>query len=157
RLPDKLRLPVVLCDLEGRPQREAARQLGLPAATLANRLASARRLLARRLAARGITLSAGAMGLLLAAGAAKAAVPPALAAAAVKAAGAAAAGGVLAGVVPASVIQLSEGVVRMMLLSKLKAVLGVVLAVAVLAGGLGAATLSASRADQEGAQPAKPA
>ncbi|HVK15674.1 MAG TPA: sigma-70 family RNA polymerase sigma factor, partial [Fimbriiglobus sp.] len=30
RLPDRLRLPVVLCDLEGRAQREVARQLGLP-------------------------------------------------------------------------------------------------------------------------------
>ena len=40
RLPDKLRLAVVLCDLEGRPQREVARQLRLPPTTLANRVMS---------------------------------------------------------------------------------------------------------------------
>src|SRR5262245_20382395 len=38
RLPDKLRLPVVLCDLEGRPQREVAKHLNVPPATLATRL-----------------------------------------------------------------------------------------------------------------------
>src|SRR6266545_3741918 len=54
RLPDKLRLPVVLCDLEGRPQREVAKHLNVPPATLAARLAAARRLLAGRLARRGV-------------------------------------------------------------------------------------------------------
>src|SRR5262245_43199710 len=59
RLPDKLRLPVVLCDLEGRPQREVAKHLQVPPATLATRLASARRTLASRLTRRGVTLSGG--------------------------------------------------------------------------------------------------
>src|SRR5262249_56111451 len=61
RLPDKLRLPVVLCDLEGRPQRQVAARLRVPPATLATRLASARRLLADRLSRRGVTLSGGAL------------------------------------------------------------------------------------------------
>jgi RNA polymerase sigma factor (sigma-70 family) len=55
RLPEKLRLPVVLCDLEGHSLREAARQLGLPDATLANRLRLARRRLAARLREHGVT------------------------------------------------------------------------------------------------------
>ena len=54
RLPDKFRMPIVLCDLNGRPQRDVARELKLPPATLANRLAAARRLLAKRLT-RGVT------------------------------------------------------------------------------------------------------
>lgn len=54
-LPEKLRLPVVLCDLEGHSLREAARQLGLPDATLSNRLRLARRQLAARLREHGIT------------------------------------------------------------------------------------------------------
>ncbi len=156
RLPDKLRLPLVLCDLEGRPQRAAARQLGLPAATLANRLAAARRLLARRLAGRGIGLAGGALAVLLTAETARAAVPPTLAAAAVKSASMVAAGGPLAGAVPAHVLQLSEEVLRMLLLSKLKVVASAVLAVVVLAGGLGVGWLPASWADKEEQPAAKP-
>jgi RNA polymerase sigma factor (sigma-70 family) len=66
RLPDRLRLPVVLCDLEGRTRRQAARQLCIPDGTLSNRLAAARRLLAKRLASRGLSLPSGGLALFLA-------------------------------------------------------------------------------------------
>src|SRR5215216_1302417 len=85
RLPDKLRLPVVLCDLEGRPQREVAKHLNVPPATLATRLASARRTLATRLTRRGVTLSGGALAGLLGVHASASAVPPALASGLVRA------------------------------------------------------------------------
>ena len=79
RLPKQYRAAVVLCDLECKPRREAARQLGVPEGTLASRLATARRMLAGRLARCGVSLSAGAvaLALTLAAGTA-AAVPPSL-------------------------------------------------------------------------------
>ncbi|MFY7952113.1 MAG: RNA polymerase sigma factor, partial [Armatimonadaceae bacterium] len=64
-LPEHLRLPVLLCDLEGRTQREAAAHLKLPPATLATRLTTARRKLAERLTARGITLAGGALAAVL--------------------------------------------------------------------------------------------
>jgi RNA polymerase sigma factor (sigma-70 family) len=65
RLPDKYRLPVVLCELEGRSRKEVAGQLGIPEGTLSSRLAYARKRLANRLGHRGVALSAGALGLLL--------------------------------------------------------------------------------------------
>jgi RNA polymerase sigma factor (sigma-70 family) len=49
RLPDKYRLPVLLCDLQGMTRKEAARHLGWPEGSLSWRLARARSLLARRL------------------------------------------------------------------------------------------------------------
>src|SRR5262245_31449848 len=55
-LPDKYRIAIVLCDLEGKTGKEAARQLKIPEGTLASRLRTARVMLAKRLARRGVTL-----------------------------------------------------------------------------------------------------
>jgi RNA polymerase sigma factor (sigma-70 family) len=138
RLPDKYRLPVVLCDLEGRPQRVVAKHLGVAPATLAGRLAQARRTLAARLTRRGVALSGGAVATLLTERAAAGVViGPALADGVVRAAEAVAAGGVASGFVSAHAVNLCEGVMRMMLLSKLKAVGAGALTVLVLSGGLG--------------------
>ena len=54
RLPDRYRLPVVLCDLEGRTHVEAAVTLRCPVGTVAGRLSRARALLRDRLARRGV-------------------------------------------------------------------------------------------------------
>src|SRR5262249_51706510 len=99
RLPEKYRVPVVLCDLEGRTRREVARQLGLPGGTLSGRLTTARRTLARRLARRGLALSDGALAAALSQGAASASLPTWLAVSTTKAATAVAAGSAAASVV----------------------------------------------------------
>ena len=139
-LPDRLRLPVVLCDLEGRTQRDAAKQLKLAPATLANRLTAARRKLAERLTARGITLSGGLFATVLSANVCGAAVPTGVCAAAANAGLSAI--GATAGAIPESVRLLSDGVLRMMMLTKLKAVSLVAAAGLMLLGGLGVGALA---------------
>jgi RNA polymerase sigma factor (sigma-70 family) len=130
RLPERYRLPVVLCYLEGRTNDEAARTLGCPRGTVAARLSRARERLRGRLARRGVVLPAGALTLLLPQ-AASSAVPPALVRAA---AGLCLTSGAA---VPVPVAALTEGVLHAMFLAKLKTAAVMVLAVALLAGGAG--------------------
>jgi RNA polymerase sigma factor (sigma-70 family) len=66
RLPDKYRVPIVLCDLQNRSRKEAAAQLRIPEGTLSSRLATGRQQLARRLARRGLFLSAPLLGVAVA-------------------------------------------------------------------------------------------
>lgn len=148
RLPEKHRLPVVLCDLEGRPQRAVAKQLGLAPATLATRLAAARRTLASRLTRRGVTLSGGALATAIGTQTSAGAVAPKLADAVVRAAEAVAGGSGLTGLVSAHAVQLYEGVMRMMLLSKLKTVSAIALAMLALTGSLGFGLVPAQADDE---------
>jgi RNA polymerase sigma factor (sigma-70 family) len=133
RLPEKYRAPLVLCDLQGQSHRQAATQLGLPTGSLARRLVAGRRLLAERLSRRGVTLSGGALAAALSGGAASAQVAAPLVVATSKAAVLVAAGHLAAVATPVAV--LTRGVLRTMLMAKLKIVVGVVLVVLALAAG----------------------
>ncbi len=86
RLPERLRLPLVLCYLEGETQDEAARRLGWPRGTLKRRLECGRDRLRVRLKRRGVTLGAGLFAAALTQGATRGAVPSALRSAAVQSA-----------------------------------------------------------------------
>ncbi len=119
-LPDKYRAPIVLCDLEGKSIKEAARHLGCPPGTIGTRLARGRSMLARRLACRGLTLSGGIIATVLSQNAASASVPLPLVTSTVKAARLFAAGQAASGVVGAKAAALTEGVLKAMLLTKLK-------------------------------------
>ena len=60
RLPERFRVPVVLCDLDGRTHEQAARHLGCPVGTVKSRLARGRGRLRDRLTRRGLFVPAGA-------------------------------------------------------------------------------------------------
>jgi RNA polymerase sigma factor (sigma-70 family) len=133
RLPDKYRVAIVLCDLEGKTRREAARQLGVPDGTVGARLARARTMLARRLTRRGLTVTGGTLSAALAQQAASGAAPITLVSATTHAATLVAAGeGTAACAISGNVVAIAETVLKAMLLSKIK-VLAIGLAVTALA------------------------
>ncbi|HLN28182.1 MAG TPA: sigma-70 family RNA polymerase sigma factor [Gemmataceae bacterium] len=141
RLPDKYRVPIVLCDLEGKSHQEAAKQLGWPQGTLSGRLSRARALLAKRLTRHGPALSVGSLAAALSQNAASACLPTSLANSTVKAAILYAAGQTaLTTMVSPKVAALVEGVLKAMLLSKL-VIATSVLAVAVIGVGAGSLVL----------------
>lgn len=118
RLPDKYRIPVLLCELEGRSRSDVARELKLPEGTLSSRLATARKMLAKRLERRGFAVSGTALASIFS----QSSVSAAMVSSTVKAA---------TGVASIKVAALTEGIVKAMYLTKLKtgsALLAVMLA-----------------------------
>ncbi len=120
-MPDKYRVAIVLCDLQGKTGKEAARQLKIPEGTLSSRLRTARGMLAQRLSRYRPLLSGAALAALLSRDATAAAPPAALLSATIKAGPLVAAGQAVAGnLVSAKVASLTEGVLKTMLLNKIK-------------------------------------
>jgi RNA polymerase sigma factor (sigma-70 family) len=141
-LPEKYRLVIVLCDLEGRTRKEVARHLKCPEGTVAGRLARARDILAKRLSQKGVSLSAGVLVAALSREAA-AAVPLSIAGNAG-----------IAERASAGVLALTDEVIRAMLITKLKIATTVLLAVGLL--GYSSSTLVSPAADRERAEVARP-
>jgi RNA polymerase sigma factor (sigma-70 family) len=127
RLPDKYRAVIILCDLEGKTRKEAARQIGVPAGTVAGRLARARAMLAKRLAQRGVALSGGALAAVLSQKVASAGVPLSVVESTITTASLLAAGRAASGAISVKVAALTEGVMKAMLFTRLRAALAVVL------------------------------
>ncbi len=157
RLPEKYRLPIVLCYLEGRTNDEAAQLLNCPRGTVATRLARGRERLRSRLLRRGIALSAATITAALSDNALSAALSPLLLAQTAKSA--------LTGTASVSITTLTEGVLHAMYLTKIKTAAAFVLMLATMGGVGGVYYLKAQGAAREAkeaanspkaAAPAKP-
>ena len=145
-LPDRYRLPIILCDLEGRLRSEVARALRCSEGTLSSRLTRGRRLLADRLRRRGVQLSAGGLAAILTGGPATAVEPlvRSLSPAALAA-------------VPPTVAGLATGVMKSMFLKKLQTAVAVVAVVVASAVGLAALVSEPTQAAPVPAKPPAPA
>jgi RNA polymerase sigma factor (sigma-70 family) len=152
-LPGKYRAIIALCDLEGKSRKDASRNLHLPEGTVASRLATARALLAKRLARHGLVVSGPALAAAVSQEASSASVPLSVVSSTIKAASAFAAGQVAAGgILSAKAVALAEGVLKAMLLTKLKITGAVLTAFAVLGTGAAALTLAEKTPNRNGAQ-----
>jgi RNA polymerase sigma factor (sigma-70 family) len=136
RLPERHRLPLVLCYLEGRTSEQAAEVLGCPRGSISARLAQARERLRAGLARRGHVVPAAGIASLLTSAGAEAGVPERLITDTVRTAlwfSSEQAG--VAGVVSTQAVALAKGTFRAMFVYKLKIAAAVLVAVAMLGTG----------------------
>lgn len=128
KLSERYRVPLVLCYLEGKTQEQAAEELGLAKSTLRERVERGRDVLRVRLVQRGL----GPIALLAAAAwptaSTAAGVPLSLVNSTIKAASLfAASPAAAAGAISANATMLTEGVLKTMLLSKIKTAMALAL------------------------------
>lgn len=141
QLPDKYRAAVVLCELEGLSRKDAAVRLKIPEGTLSSRLAHARRWLADRLTRRGLAAPAAGIAAVFT-GEAGTALSPNLVQLTARAAARFAAGGVVPAVVSSQVATLTDGVLKIMFVNRLRLLTGAGVLVAGVLGLGTAATLA---------------
>jgi RNA polymerase sigma factor (sigma-70 family) len=114
RLPEKYRVPLLLCFFEGLTHADAARRLGWPIGTFATRIARAKAWLHRRLTRRGVTVPLASVGALVSADPAAAFVEVTVQAALAFAGGRP---GTLS--IPKAIVDQAQGAIRAMTISKL--------------------------------------
>ena len=141
RLPEKLRRAIILCELQRVPQARAAAELRLSERTLQRRLSEGRERLKARLIRRGLAPEARMLGSAFLREA-RVAVPPAWSEATVRAAQATVNHTITVGVVSAAAKELTQEVLRIMLLQKLTLASATLLAGGLIAWGASAALVS---------------
>jgi RNA polymerase sigma factor (sigma-70 family) len=122
QLPDKYRVPLILCYFQGRTNAEAAVQLGWPAGSMSECLSRAREILRHRLTRRGLKLSVALLAVLLSQKAASASVSADLIATTVENAVTYAAQGPAAGSLSANVLELVLDVTKPAIMGYLKTI-----------------------------------
>jgi RNA polymerase sigma factor (sigma-70 family) len=142
RLPEKYRLPILLCDLEGLPHVQAAGQLHWSERTLRRRLAEARDRLKSRLARRGLTPDGAMLGAVFLREA-RAALPAVLSEKTVRAALDLINHTITAGALSTAAQSLTKEVLKIMLVQKLKLCTAALLGAGLMAWGASAAWISA--------------
>jgi RNA polymerase sigma factor (sigma-70 family) len=149
RLPDRWRLPLVLCYLESRTQDEAAAQLGWSKSTLRRRLEQARAALGSRLKGRGIAWSAVLPAVLASDGLTATAMSLACVDSTVAAALAVVNGNSMALAASARVAVLTEGVLKTMFVTKIGMVAGALIVLTLVTAAVGGHFFAADAAQTE--------
>jgi RNA polymerase sigma factor (sigma-70 family) len=137
RLPDRFRIPVVLCDLEGRTYEDAARHLRCPVGTVKSRLARGRKRLRGELSQRGFSPSGAGSAAVLAFRVSAEPSPKAALESASLVVQAVSARVYAARAVPDAVLALSDGVLRSMIIIKWTWTFMLALTMAGVGSGLG--------------------
>src|SRR5579883_1950949 len=151
-LPEKYRAAVVLCYWQGRTHEQAGQQLGCARGTIKDRLEKARELLRKRLARRGLALSASWFATSLSEGM-SATVSAELMQTTVRSALLFSMGRLPAGIVSAPAAAFAREIVKDTLMNKLRMNLAMVLILGMLGGGAG---LTALRHPANSAPPEPP-
>jgi RNA polymerase sigma factor (sigma-70 family) len=149
RLPDKYRMPVLLCDLQGRTRQEVAQSLGWPEGTVATRLHQARRRLAKQLARLGLGVTSAALAAALAEVGRAANVPASLVAATAQNARLFAGPAAAVGQISQELGSLTQEVLKTMTLHRIKTIMAALLVLALFGTGFGLALHSALAGPQD--------
>ena len=141
RLPERYRLPLLLCDLECQSHQEAARTLGWPLGTVKSRQARARQRLRSSLSRRGFS---GALPIGFGVNSTRSLVPDSLIQATARAAAHSVSRGTAAQAVSASVSSLVTTTSRAMIMTRLSILAGVLLTLSI---GVAATVVGQTSAD----------